>query len=284
MSVELERGPVTGPAAVTFSFADPAAQLYGLARLGLSGEGEARRGSALALLFAGREPVAAIAEGDVPVAADADWELLELPGLATSVEAPFERWSVRMAGARHEFALSFEAASPPADRPLTGGAEGYEQLCRVRGEVLMDGDGAAVDGTGQRGHEWGTHDWTRLDGIHTVSGWMEDGASFAVTAARPAGAEGHDADERWGALLGPTAVATIADARLSTTYDAAGHQRRAGLELWIDAESEYPRRAAGTALCGSTLELGQLRLECAFMRWTMDGIAGVGRYDVLRRA
>ena len=56
----------TGPAfadAVTFAFGDAEGQLYGLARIGLSpGEdGDARSGSALALLFEGREPVAAFA-------------------------------------------------------------------------------------------------------------------------------------------------------------------------------------------------------------------------------
>ena len=65
--LEQARTP-TGPAfadAVTFAFGDADAQLYGLARIGLSpGEdGGARSGSALALLFAGREPVAAIARG-----------------------------------------------------------------------------------------------------------------------------------------------------------------------------------------------------------------------------
>ena len=45
-------------------------------------------------------------------------------------------------------------------------------------------------------------------------------------------------------------------------------------------------RAGGPArsLCGSSVELGQLRLDCAFFAWTLDGREGVGRYDVLRRA
>jgi hypothetical protein len=36
-------------------------------------------------------------------------------------------------------------------------------------------------------------------------------------------------------------------------------------------------------VCGSTLDLGPLRLDCAFLRWHMDGRVGVGRYDLLRR-
>ena len=70
--------------------------------------------------------------------------------------------------------------------------------------------------------------------------------------------------------------------RLSTTYDGDGRQRRAGLELWVD-EDGCPRRAAGEVVCGTSLDLGRLRLDCAFFRWRMEGREGVGRYDVLRR-
>jgi hypothetical protein len=37
-------------------------------------------------------------------------------------------------------------------------------------------------------------------------------------------------------------------------------------------------------LCGSTLDLGELRLDCAFLHWRMGGRSGIGRYDLLRRA
>ncbi|HEX8104390.1 MAG TPA: hypothetical protein VF533_17370 [Solirubrobacteraceae bacterium] len=273
--------------AVTFSFADPVSELYGLARLGLSGSGDARRGSVLAVLFSGRTPVTAVAQGDIPVAADADWQALSLPGLAATVEAPLERWSVRLAGERDGFALSFTAASPPAGHEEVGGMVGYEQLCRVRGEVAIEDRVVAIDCAGQRGHSWGAPDWRRLDAVHTVAAWLQDGSGAAVQVAREAGAKGHGAAARWGALLGAGGAVALDDPRVSTTYDGAGRQRRAGLELWEaedEAGFEAVHRAAGTVICGSTLELGQLRLDCAFMRWTMEGVAGVGRYDVLRRA
>jgi hypothetical protein len=37
-------------------------------------------------------------------------------------------------------------------------------------------------------------------------------------------------------------------------------------------------------VCGTSLELGRLRLDAAFFRWRMGGREGIGRYDVLRRA
>jgi len=76
----------------------------------------------------------------------------------------------------------------------------------------------------------------------------------------------------------------VDEPRLSTTYDEDGRQLRASLELWVGEEDDYPRRAAGEVLCGSTLDLGALRLDCAFLRWRMGGRSGVGRYDLLRRA
>ena len=60
--------------------------------------------------------------------------------------------------------------------------------------------------------------------------------------------------------------------------------RRAGLELWPADEESWARRAAGEVLCGSSLDLGALRLDCAFFRWHLEGRTGVGRYDILRRA
>jgi hypothetical protein len=76
----------------------------------------------------------------------------------------------------------------------------------------------------------------------------------------------------------------IDDPRLSTTYDEEGFQRRVGLELWVGGEDAYARRASGVVVCGGALDLGEHRLDCAFLHWRMDGRPGVGRYDVLRRA
>jgi len=275
---------------VTFAFADASAQLYGLARLGLSrAAGEARQGSALALLFAGREPVAAHARGALPVADDASWESLALGGLHATVEAPLDRWTLRFDGDDgHGFALELAAlggaAALDADAPAgrLGGMAGYDQPCRVTGSVRAGGRERAFDGLGQRGHAWGHADWERIELARTVTAWT-DGGCAALTAIRPAGAGDHGRDATWAALWEPEGVLEVHDGRLSTTYDAEGHPRRAGLELWASG-AEWPRRAAGDVLCGSSLELGSLRLDCSFFRWHLEGRTGVGRYDILRRA
>jgi hypothetical protein len=285
------RRPSTGKGfadAVTVSWGDAARGWYGMARLGLAGEDA---GSALAVLFRGREPVGALAQGAIEVPADAAWERLALGPLRTETIAPLERWRIAWEGDAQGFELELEAVSAPAELPpgdpvaRLGGMEGYEQLVAVTGRVQSDGEWTAVEGVGQRGHSWGVADWSRLELVRTVSTWLGgDRGGVVLSSLRPAGARGHDEEAVWAALVEQGEPVPIEDPRLSTTYDGDGHQRRAGLELWVSDEDGYPHRAAGEVVCGSSLELGTLRLDMAFMRWHAEGAEGIGRYDVLRKA
>jgi hypothetical protein len=271
--------------AVTVSWGDRGADLYGLARIGLGADGA----SALAVMFSGREPVAAVAR-DGLAADGADWASVQAGGLAMATAAPLERWTVRFASedGRHGFEFELEAASEPAvldDAVVrSGGMEGYEQLCVARGSVIVDGETREVACLGQRGHTWGAPDWSRIALARSLTVWADGGPGVALSAIRPAGATNHAQEAVWAALLGPDEVKPIADPRLSTTYDGDGHQRRAGLELWVSDDDDMPERATGEVLCGSTLELGPLALDLAFFAWHFEGREGVGRYDVLRPA
>ncbi len=307
--------------AVTLAFGDAEAQLYGLVRVGLtpdhskdpglasehskrpglaSGPGEPARAGAdhparasgLALLFSGRDLAAAGAVGAVPVA-EASYAPPELRDMGIETVERFARWRARFESDQGGFSLEVSALSPPltfGDADPAGEAaasQGYEQLCLVEGTVRAGETERPISCLGQRGHTWGAPDWDRLELTRTLSAWLGHDAGLALASVRPARAKGH-ADEAVSAFLLEAAddgVTTrpIADARLSTTYDGAGRQRRAGLELWEDEEADYPRRASGEVLCGTSLELGRLRLDCAFFEWHMEGRAGVGRYDVLRR-
>ena len=269
--------------AMTFAFADREAGFFGLARAGVA-DGQ---GSALGVLFAGREPVSLVAQGGFAIDADADWDHLNLPGLTVRTLEPHARWHVSVdAPGGAGFELEFAAASAPAelteddDAALLGGMAGHERLCRVTGTAA----GRPIDCLGQRGRSWGVADWSRIALTRSLGAWLEDGSSLTVAAVRPEGAESHADEATWGALLDAEGAVPITDPRVSTTYDGDGHQRRVGLELWVGEEDDYPRRGAGQVLCGSSVELGQLRLDCAFFAWQLDGREGVGRYDLLRRA
>jgi hypothetical protein len=284
---------------VTFSFGDATTELYGVARAGFSiGSDGTPQASGLGLMFAGAEPAAARAAGGLAVA-ELSWDAIDAGGVRTSVVEPLRQWRVSFAAEdeRSGFDLTFTAASEPAeldaDSPVgsLGGMQGYEQVCRVTGTVRARGGDRTVDCFGQRGHSWGQPDWERLSLVRTVSAWIDDEFALSMSAIRDAKAKHHDEEALSAALFAAPAedgeglltARPIAESRISTTYDAEGRQRRATLELFEDEES-WARRATGEVQCGTTLDLGRLRLDCAFFHWVVEGRHGVGRYDILRRA
>jgi len=280
--------PPAGPGfsdALTFAFGDHTSDVYGIARLGLAG-GTA---SGLALVFRDGEPVAVNADGGAAAPDVSSWDAVGAAGISTVTREPLGSWRVAFDGAV-PFALEFEAAGPPMrlapDAPAAraGGMEGFDQVCRVTGTV---GD-APFSGLGQRGRSWGAPDWEKMSLARTVSAWMDSGHAVSLVAVRPAKGKAHD-DEQVSAFVfdadrEDAPVLEVAEPRLSTVYDGEGRQRRAGLELYVHDDDSYARRAAGEVVAGTSLDLGRLRLDCAFFRWQMEGRVGVGRYDVLRRA
>jgi hypothetical protein len=126
----------------------------------------------------------------------------------------------------------------------------------------------------------------------TVQAWIGEDLAVSLSAVRPRKAK-HHGDERLAAsMFVPGAVdgtpllraSPAAEAYLSTTTDEDGRQRRASFDLYEGTEDDWARRAAGEVVCGTSLDLGRLRLDCAFFVWAMAGRRGVGRYDVLRLA
>jgi hypothetical protein len=284
-----EPGGVGFGDAVTFAFGDPAHGLYGSARLGLV-PGEPVRASGLGLLFRDRELVAVDATGGTELD-DADWRELAVGDVRATIERPLEAWDVTYDGDDGGFELRFEAISAPAElgsgavAASAAGLHGYEQLCRVSGSVRRGAQRTRIDCLGQRGHQWGAPDWARIALARTVAAWFDGGSSVALMSVRPHDAAGHAEEAMTAALLDRETIIAVGEPLLSTTLDAHGRQRSASLELWeSDEERHYPHRAAGEAVCGTTLDLGRLRLDCSFFRWRMEGHEGVGRYDVLRRA
>ena len=135
---------------VTFAFGDPVAERYGLARLGRGPDGT---GSALCVLFAGREPVAAHARGGEPVGGDGSWRDTQVAALRATVDVPHARWTVSFdAEDGQGFALEFAALGEPvASDAGAGGMAGYEQPCQVTGTVRAGGSETEIAALGQRG-------------------------------------------------------------------------------------------------------------------------------------
>jgi hypothetical protein len=269
--------------AVTFAFGDPVQRLYGSARLGIA-PGEPARASGLGMLFEGSELAGIDAAGGIELAAP-DWARIEACDVSATILEPLRAWEVEYDGDEAGFALRFDAISGPAELSPDGEAvQGYEQVCQVRGTVRRGGQRWEVECLGQRGHQWGAPDWERIALARTVAAWLDDGSGVTLASLRPREAAGHDAELTSACLIEEGNPLAVADPRLSTTLDGEGRQLRAGMELWVSDDAGYPHRVAGEAVCGTTLELGRLRLDCAFFHWRMEGHEGVGRYDVLRRA
>ena len=275
---ELEEPQARGEGAsdaFTFAFGDPAQRVYGLARIGhVPGDPPARSG--MGLVFDGTDPIQVRAEGSASEDSPA--------GVTTEVLEPLQRWRVVF---EDGFDLEFQALTAPAllaeDDPaaVAGGMRGYEQLCRVRGTAL----GRTVDCLGQRGHAWGAPDWSQLTLTRTVSAWLDTETAVTLTTVRTKKAKHHADEAVTATLFLDGRPQRVADPLVSTTFDGDGRQLHVGLELWPDAEEEsYPFRAAGEVLCGTTMDLGRLRLDAAFFAWRGEGRAGIGRYDILRRA
>ena len=51
----------------------------------------------------------------------------------------------------------------------------------------------------------------------------------------------------------------------------------------MDEDGDYAGRAAGEVLCGTTIDLGELRLDSAFFGWRMEGREGAGAYELAVR-
>lgn len=276
--------------AVTIAFGDVATDVYAVARIGLSGEPGSRVASGLALMFAGGTPVAVQAEGGIETSSDG-WHGARAAGVSHEIIEPLEHWKFAFSSddGSNGFSVELEALSDPAhldpdgDAAKLGGMAGYEQLVRVHGEATVGGKKRKLAARGQRGHSWGAPDWEKISVARTVSAWLSDDSGVTITSVRGAKKEGHGEEAVSAFLMQEGRSRPIGDPRLSTTYDGEGRQRNAGLELFIDAEDDHPHRAAGEVICGTTLDLGRLRMDSAFLRWRMEGREGVGRYDVLRR-
>jgi hypothetical protein len=184
-----------------------------------------------------------------------------------------EDWALSASGV----ALSITAAAEPIHDRFEGGADGFDQLCRVHGTVAQNGADFELDCLGRRARRTGI-DLARYKSIRDVSMWFEPDEGVALTALRPRKAKHHAKDVVAAAVLDATGSKPVVDARLSTTYDAEGEPSRVGLELWLEEENgdQYPRRTAAESAPGG-IQVGD-ELLAVVLRAHSRGHEGMGVY------
>jgi hypothetical protein len=206
--------------------------------------------SGATILFEGHRPAAHAEEARI--ATDADGWSVELDG----------RLSLRLTPLAPEVELGLVAAS----------------VCRVSGEV---GSGE-INCLGTVAITREMPRWDELDALRSISAIVDEANAVFALARRPRGAGGHGEELVRAAMVRDGELLEIEDARLSTVYDGDGRQRSAGLELWPAGE-EFPRRASGQVIAGSSLELEAVRVHAAVFRWRIEGREGVGAYELMVR-
>lgn len=172
---------------------------------------------------------------------------------------------------------------------LHGELAGSEEVaaCRMLGELRQNGKARPIACIGVRSDAAADAAPEVVGLSRSIAVAFADGGLLAARAARPAGATDHGDEEVLAAIADPDGAGIpIRAALLSTQYDDAGRHVRATLELWPEQNDDPrpPMRAAGSIVCGTSLMLGERRLDIAFFRWSMGGTPGLGRYEVLHPA
>ncbi len=238
-----------------FDFADP--------ERGLSGT---LRPSGAAVVFDHDEVLAASADatGDLGSSGGDTTASLELDGVSVQLELSRLGGPVSLRGER------------------TGSEE--VAVCRMLGELRRSDKTEPISCLGVRSTAASEADPSEVSLTRSIAVAFSDGSILALRAARPAGATDHGDEEVVAALADPDGEVTqVREPLLSTQYDDADRHVRATLELWPEQDSDPrpPIRAAGSIVCGTSLAVGERRLNIAFFRWSMDGKPGLGRYEVL---
>ena len=240
------------------------------------------------VLFAGREPVAAIARGGLEVAPTArTGPRSSSPGCGSTVDEPLRAWTRRLrrrrgrvradASRRSAPPAELDAADPVAQRRRDERLRAARAACAA--PCAPAGASATCRCLGQRGHAWGEPDWEphRARRARSAPG-STTAPALTLSRGAPGRRDGH-ADE---ARLGRRCSTSRARARTSTTRGCRRPTTptaasAAPASSCGSSDDEPARdRAAGEVLCGSTLDLGALRLDCAFFRWRIEGRSGVG--------
>ena len=213
----------------------------------------------------------------LPLPRDQDLDDCRLPtGLAIKVLEPGQRYALRYDdGDRLQADLRFEGVMPP--QPLTavgstfGSAHHFDQLGRVRGELILHGERISIDCIGMRDRTWGVRPENRPRQAAYVTGAADPDHGFlVVTNVRPEGdLVAH------GFLL-----------RDGTPAELAGGERRVERdpgEGWVTRVALTVRDVKGRVLEATGVPVSRMVINrhtfidiSSLVRWELDGAVAWG--------
>ncbi len=268
---------------LSLAFADERAGVYGCGRLQV--DERTAQAHSIVVVFAEARPIAMMA-GAASVQPDSrDAGTIDGGGLTLRDDGG--EWAARFAGGSDGvggFTVRCTARHPWLAARSDHG-ERRVQRVDLEGEVQTAAGPLALAASGQLTFSRGLLP-TGAAVTRELAIWVGERLAVDVTAVRERSGDGHDAESLQAVLIedDPACLQVIELPRLSTTYDADGRPLRAGLELWLSEESGYARRVAGEALCAATLATDTGRWDCTFLRWHIEGDAGIGPYLLWRAA
>ena len=208
----------------------------------------------------------------------------EISFAETSIDRQGDRLRIRLEAGRLscqvelsprpvETALSTAEGEPMAGDPSSA-------ICEVRVGVSGDGAERTIDCLGHL-TRWSTDPTDGAELVRHLAFPGPAGALLVLAARREAGGENQDAERVLAWQLDPEGQARpFGEALLSTQYDEAEVQTRAGLELWPQEGEAPPLRAAGTVQEGQVVN-GE-RVTAALLHSSAEGTPGIGSYLIWR--
>ncbi len=200
--------------------------------------------------------------------------LFSVAGELTAAAAPVlegaqPAWTLGAAGA---YELELESLGDPAS--FAGGTMIW--LCRAKGNI----ERRDLDALATLTVETAPAAFTLQ---RSLSIPLEPALSFALLARALSPTLGHG-EEQLEAVVWrgePATAAAIERPRLSTTYDAGGIARHAGIELWEDEEAEYALRIGGEAISnGELVHPDGERSRVVFVAWHHESRRALGSYTL----
>ncbi|MCO5315902.1 MAG: hypothetical protein M9938_07055 [Solirubrobacterales bacterium] len=181
---------------------------------------------------------------------------------------------------RGELEVGLESVGEPIR--FSGNLTGERESCRaeVRGTLTDRGDEHRIGGTGviHSVKRPPSSDSLRRD----LTVILDEGGLLCVATAGPEASWCHGEEEAVAAISHPGGYLEFERALVSTQSDEAGRQQRATLELWPASEQVAALHGAGHSVAGCTARLPDATVNTALFRWSLDGHAGTGRYELTR--